>query len=350
MKSSAAASAAGFWPLFPARILSFYREAQALQAGKFPPPRMVVLHLNYLCNHACVGCDFRRENRELHHNPDPRTLDRLAAAVIATGAEAVELSGGGEPLLAPGIERLIRRFRKAGLAVGLLTNGSALRGSVLETVIRHCAYVRISLEAGSPAVFARVKGVADPGEFRRIVANIRAAVALKRRLRSAIKINLKYTVGTINRGDLAPAARLAARLGVDSLQVRPYENCPITFPDPEPVERELVRLRARWRGKLPIIGSVRFPRSTRRCWLTPLITTVDSFGDVFLCPYYRHRRDRHRVGNLLRQPWSKLWGSATHRRRLGGIRPAECNRYACRFHRYNEILREFLAHDQLAFI
>lgn len=338
------------WDIFPHRILSHYREAQAIARGKFPPPRMVILHLNYLCNHHCVGCDFRAENAALHYNPPARDLQRLADAVIATGAEAVELSGGGEPLLVPGIRQLIMKFRRAGLQVGLLTNGSKLSGAIRDTVVRHCRYVRVSLEAGSPAVFRRVKQVDDPREFARIIANIRAAVALKKKLSSALNINVKYTIGTLNRHDLARAAQLAARLKVDSLQVRPYENCAITIKDTRAIQREVAALRRRYAGRLAIFGNLAFSRPRARCRFNPLFVTVDSFGEVFLCPYYRHRRQRHSIGNLLQQDWKKIWGGRRHRSARAHVRPAECAVYACRFHRYNALLASLLANGELSFI
>ncbi|HNW93098.1 MAG TPA: radical SAM protein [bacterium] len=338
------------WDVFPHRILSHYREAQAIARGALPPPRMVIWHLNYLCNHHCVGCDFRAENAALHYNPPARDLTRIAAAIIASGAEAVELSGGGEPLLAPGVDRLIRTFRRAGLQVGLLTNGSLLTGRVLTTVVRHCRYVRISMEAGSPAVFRRVKQVDDPREFARIVANLRAAVALKRKLRAPININLKYTVGTLNRHDLANAALLAARLGVDSLQFRPYENCAITPRDTRAIQRDVTALRQRYAGKLEIVGNLAFARPQTRCRFNALFATVDGMGDVFLCPYYRHRRARHRIGNLLRDDWTAVWGGKRHRAARAAVRPAECAVYACRFHRYNALLTALLSSGDLSFI
>lgn len=338
------------WELFPYRFLSFYREAQAVTRGDYPAPRMVIFHLNYRCNHSCVGCDFRAENRAQSYNPPTADLWRIADAIIASGAEAVELSGGGEPLLAPDVDQLIRRFHRAGLAVGLLTNGSQLTGRILDTVIRCCRYVRVSIEAGSPRVFCRVKGLSDAGEFDRVVANVRAAVARREKLRSRITISLKYTVGTLNAADLGSAARLAASLGVDALQFRPYENCAITLRDPRPAQRQLETLKKRYAGKLAVTGDLRFPRPHERCRFNPFFATVDSYGDVFLCPYYRHRRQRHRIGNVLKQSWRDLWGSSRHRRARARVRPAECAVYACRFHRYNAQLGALLDSRDLSFI
>jgi len=208
----------------------------------------------------------------------------------------------------------------------------------------------VSLEAGTPAVFRRVKRVNDPQEFAHIVANLRAAVALKKKLKSAVNISVKFTVGTLNRRDLASAARLAARVGVDSLQFRPYENCAITPGDTRAIQREVDGLRRQYAGRLAIFGNLSFARPRQRCRFNPLIATVDSFGEVFLCPYYRHRRRRHSIGNLLRHDWQKIWGGRRHRAARAAVRPAECAVYACRFHRYNALLTGLLESGELSFI
>jgi len=74
------------------------------------------------CNLSCAYCnEFDRVSRPVSTDRMIERIDRLAAL----GTSMVDLSGG-EPLLHPDLDALVRRIRQCGMMAGLLTNGYLL--------------------------------------------------------------------------------------------------------------------------------------------------------------------------------------------------------------------------------
>lgn len=342
------------------RILTYYNEAHEILKGEMPLPRMAILHPTYICNHDCIGCDFKDPNTKLKEIWSEKDSDRILDELIKIGISAAEFSGGGEPLLAPNIVQAIKKLKNKGIAVGLLTNGSKLSGEILDTVIRNCTYVRVSLESGSNEVFKKVKNVKDDAEFDNIVNNIRNAVQLRKKLNKDIDISIKFAVGTINYMDMENAINLAIDLGVDCIQFKLYENvdCRIytkrvrDLKQAKGIVAKLNELKRIYGNEILILGDLKRTKLDCECWLTPIFTLVDALGDVYLCNYYRHRMKSHCIGNLLKDDFKTIWFSKRHRDVIKNIKTEECNLYDCRFHFYNSFMKKLVqeSNDVLKFI
>ena len=88
--------------------------------------RPVLAHLIPIrrCNLACGYCN------EYDHSSPPVPLEALTHRIdllAGLGASVVTISGG-EPLLHPGLDEVIRHIRRRGLIAGLITNGYLLTG------------------------------------------------------------------------------------------------------------------------------------------------------------------------------------------------------------------------------
>jgi MoaA/NifB/PqqE/SkfB family radical SAM enzyme len=306
-----------------------------------PPPRMAIVYPTYGCNHRCRGCDYaglNRRNRAFTREQFRSVLDQLTAL----GVSGVEFCGGGEPTLHPDLPEMMERLARAGVAFGLLTNGTALGPALRRRLVRSGAYCRVSLESASEKMFNAYKRPASRSSgFSAVLDNVRALARLRDRERSALQLSLKYSVGAGNSGDLEAAAGLAAELRADSLQFKLLRNVPDEIKSAAALAALSARAEA-LRKKYPRLDiSHGFAKSKLkgRCWVSPLQLTVDPLGDVYICCYYRHRAARHRLGNLLRQPLERIWYSPAHLKKLRGVRAADCNKYDCRFHAYNELLK-----------
>lgn len=85
-----------------------------------PAPAEIVLELNKKCNLACRAC-FGRSGEEL----PLATAEKALREAAALGVKSVRFTGG-EPLLYPGLERLLRLARKLGFYTLLNTNAVLL--------------------------------------------------------------------------------------------------------------------------------------------------------------------------------------------------------------------------------
>ncbi|OGY50254.1 MAG: hypothetical protein A3J65_04460 [Candidatus Buchananbacteria bacterium RIFCSPHIGHO2_02_FULL_45_11b] len=339
---------------FNYRILSFYNEIKLLKAGKMPPPRMAILHLTSGCNHNCEGCDYRIQNK-VKKILTPEQNDYIISQLIEAGVEAVEFAGGGEPLIDPYVPAMLYKLKAHGLATDVLTNGGLMFGKTLEAIIDCCSFIRISLEAGSNEIFQKVKQIDNPKEFPKIINNIREAIRLKKEKNKTLNINIKFTVGKKNYQDMENAIQLAASLGVDSIQFKLYENAPgvqLTPGEAAAVAVKLKKLKDKYQGEVRIIGNLIKTAIYHQCWLCSFYTVIDVWGNIYLCSYYHHRPDAHKIGNIFEKSFKEIWGSEKHWTAIKNIDIKKCNLYDCRFHFYNAFWDKIIDEnsDDLKFI
>jgi radical SAM protein with 4Fe4S-binding SPASM domain len=335
------------------RILSCYAEAKQLRNGGMCRPRMAIIYPTYACNHRCIGCDYAEQDTGRGAQTLSKSqLETVVDQVIDFGIPAVEFCGGGEPLLHPQIEDAVERLCSRGVSVGILTNGTAISPLRAQLLTRLCSYVRVSVEAGCAETFQRVKRPLSASlDFEQVMQNLCLLLGSRREQASRCQISYKFTVDKNNFEDIEAAICLVAKLGVDSIQFKSIRNVPseLSIEEKSMLNRCLAELRAQYPA-VRILGSLLPYRVSTSCWLSPLNVVIDPVGDLYLCCYYRHRRERHRFGNLFSSSLRELWYSDEHREKLRGIRDDECERYDCRFMRYAETLNKALEFGQLEFL
>ena len=164
------------------------------------------------CNLACKYCNEYDETSP----PVPtvemlQRIDRLAAL----GLSALTFSGG-EPLLHPDLDILIRRVRERGMLAGVITNGFLLNQERIERFNRAgLDYLQISIDNVEPdevslkslkTLDSRLIMLAELAEFHVNINSVLGAgvkdpndaVAVTRR---AVELGLTSTVGIIHDGD-----------------------------------------------------------------------------------------------------------------------------------------------------
>ncbi|HON58399.1 MAG TPA: radical SAM protein [Smithella sp.] len=334
------------------RILTLYDRAREIKKGLIPPPRMAIIYPNYLCNYDCPGCEYAIVNRQNKSQMDLSRFLTLLDELRDIGVDSVELCGGGEPTLYPYLQDVILHGRRRGLSFGLLTNGSCLGGEMAMIVARELSYVRISLDAATNATYLKVKRPTG-ADFNSVIANIQDIMRQRKRIKSQLLISIKFLVSQLNRHEIPAAFELAQTLKVDSLQFKALRQSAYSL-TPKQQDRAAARIR-RLKDAYPglnVLGGVGKINASRRCWLSPLQTTIDACGDVFLCCYYLHRRPRHCIGNIHKNSFREIWGSPRHLRAISAIRPAECNLLDCRFVNYMKVLEPLLedSRHQIDFI
>jgi MoaA/NifB/PqqE/SkfB family radical SAM enzyme len=105
------------------KLLKHLDKLQGMQMG-FVSPVMVHIALTGICNLNCSFCCFANRNKkeQLSFEQVKKTLDSFKKL----GAKGAELTGGGEPLLHPDINKIIGYAHEIGIKVGICTNGKEL--------------------------------------------------------------------------------------------------------------------------------------------------------------------------------------------------------------------------------
>ena len=328
-------------------------ETLITEARPMPSPVCLTVDLTHRCNGRCGSC-IERQGMECSQHADLPA--EVALRLVRESAEAgVKAWGlyGGEPLLHPAFAEVLLAAAEESLALSVVTNGMLLgRRSVAEALRRAAATgrlqsVRVSLNAGTPAVHARHFGV-SPRRFEPTVAACRELV------QGGVPLSVSYLVDADNHSDLLAGARVALEgIGARRLQVRPATGLHGVGPvelTPQAragVLRQLRAAREEWGTRLAVPASFvdwlttqRSPDTDKQyrwcafCGLRAVVTPPGP-GRIWACTYFRGV-GRFAAGTLPLLEWVR---STDRRRALEGIRPREhCGAVACNKHVANQWL------------
>ena len=183
-------------------------------------PTLATVSLGNYCNHKCLWCTAYEAQLEKAAMMD---VDRLLAwlgRARERGLRAVGYVGNGEPTAHPRFGELVRAVRGLGLEQGMFSNG-VLLDRYEDDVLACFTYVRISLDAGTPRMHARMHVVGE-NQYDRIMANLRRLIA--RRVGRQPTVGIQFATHHENISDLDASCRQAVELGADYLSVKPVFN------------------------------------------------------------------------------------------------------------------------------
>jgi MoaA/NifB/PqqE/SkfB family radical SAM enzyme len=129
----------------------------------------------------------------------------------ALGVKAIQFTGGGEPTVHPYHLELIQHALDLGLECALVTNGYLLRKG-WDEVFPRLAWMRVSLDAGSPEVYARVRNVSLMS-YQKTLDNMAHIGAVLRDANSKCVYGAGYVITRENYGDIARGVRAIRNTG-----------------------------------------------------------------------------------------------------------------------------------------
>lgn len=76
------------------------------------------------------------------------------------GVKAVEITGGGEPLVYPKLKQFLARLAQTGLEVGLVTNGTLMSQEIADLLYEtNFQWARVSIDAGNEETYIKIRRV-----------------------------------------------------------------------------------------------------------------------------------------------------------------------------------------------
>lgn len=196
----------------PYKAVHYSKKIETLKKGDFISPTQVQLDLTSRCNHSCQHCyyQFYNTNKDI---PIERALS-LIDEIKEMGA-VLQLTGGGEPLLYTDIGRVLEKIVKKKVSYALVTNGTLANYEHLDLFLK-ADWIRISLDAATPAVYAEVHGCKEDGFYQ--------AQSFMHRLRnmkdkSNTIIGMSFMVSPKNYKEIVEATQLAKSLGADNIRI-----------------------------------------------------------------------------------------------------------------------------------
>ena len=218
-----------------ATLLQKIKLLKGLLSGEFAytEPFYVTVDLTSHCNLRCLGCPY--------HSPYVKTappdhsaianipihlIERLCKELKPMDTPTLTLAGTGEPLLHPDILNLISAVKAAGFNTTLLTNGTLLERTLIQTFIDlKLDVIRISLWATSPKQYQQNSPGTDPDNFQRVIEGMKLVARLKAERKSKFpSVVLHFPINRNNFQDINSLVDLALATGCNGVSFTPMFN------------------------------------------------------------------------------------------------------------------------------
>lgn len=146
-----------------------------------PFPKYIMYDVTNVCNAACIHCAHPAVKTEPDYKPSFIDIDLFRKTLEEANqfnVDLIRLTADGEPLLHPRIENLLSMSKTmTGAAVNITTNGSLMKGRLLEKLLAvPPAVFDISLDAYYPKTYARIRVGLD---FSEVKSNINELLRLR---------------------------------------------------------------------------------------------------------------------------------------------------------------------------
>lgn len=340
----------------PRRVTQWLDAADDWERAKAVYPLYVEMSPVGACNHRCTFCAVDYIGYK-SIRMDTRMLERRIPEMAALGVKSIMFAGEGEPLLHTDITEIVLFCRDAGIDVSFTTNATVMRDEFIARALPHIAWIKVSLNAGTPATYAKIHRT-KASDFDRVVGNLKRAVAHKRRLGLTCTIGAQMLLLPENADEIETLACLCRdEIGLDYLVVKPYSQHLFSLTrDYEGMdygaqlglEQRLAslstdRFNMVFRGHAMRKYRAEDGRGYQRCSATPFFWAyVMADGSVYGCSAYL-LDERFAYGNLNTHSFQDIWQGDLRRRNFEYVRHdldiSECRRN-CRMDEVNRYLAD----------
>lgn len=345
------------------KLFHFNPKLQDLSSGRISAPIHVRIKPTNSCNHSCYYCCYRNKKLPLNQLFDesdmiPRNkMMEIVADLKKMKVRAVTFSGGGEPLAYPYLDDCLPGLIKAGIKVGILTNGSLLKGRIAKIVADGAAWVRISMDAANAGSYARNRNV-SLREFDSVCRNI---YGFARNKRKDCRLGLNFIVTKENFRETFGYLKLMKNLGVDNVKVC---EC-IVSADPKKSKIYLQPFYSQARQQIerakklladkdffiidrfyePENHSNNYQKHYTSCPFAQFMTIIAADMNVYACQDKAYTQ-KGKLFSVTDKSFLKGWFSEENADNLRKINPRRDCLHHCTQHNKNLMLNDYLEIDQ----
>lgn len=160
---------------------------------KLPVPA-VNYHILQVCNMTCGHCFAANLSKE--RLPDEEAAD-MVRLLAGHGFEKINFAGG-EPLLHPALNLLIRTAKECGMTTSVVTNGTRVTAQWLDEISGHLDWMALSIDSPDPETHA-ASGRADGNGPMSTEKYLEMCGAIRRR---GIRLKINTVVTIHNRAEI----------------------------------------------------------------------------------------------------------------------------------------------------
>lgn len=341
----------------------------AFRAGQILAPVQIHLMPQNLCNHDCSFCSYRISNWKNSEQFDDKEqipwplLQRTLREARALGTKAIELTGGGEPMIYGHVDGLLELIRELGFDLGLVTNGTAVTKARADFIGAMPAWkwVRVSIDAGRRSTYEKVRAV-GPGHWDR--AWLAVQMLAEERDRRAMQGDREIRVGTgfvvtnENYDEVYEFCRIAKRYRADNVRLsvrfgpggngyyapgtlaRAEEQARAAeaeFNDDDFAVHNLIGER--------VLNQTATVQDYEPCYTMRLLCVIGGDAKVYSCCTLAFNPSGE-LGDLRKEPFTELW-ARQQRTRFEGFQVRDRCRCQCLYERRNRAMIEMVDSGQM---
>lgn len=324
----------------------------SIQDQKHFIPSSADIDLTNICNQDCVYCstaDFRKAQPvQLNYKKYIQLIDRLATwrmhqpNSIGTFSTVI-FSGGGEPTLLKGYEKVIEHTVDVGLLPSIITNASNLH-KLVENVsankIQKMLYIGIDIDAGSKNLYEQIRrSKSANGLFDQVVKNIFAVAKVSN------KVDLKVVLSQDNchSDALHDIFSLVQKTKVRQVYFRPVYDATThyVFPINNYVET-LENLGKQYDVRVKINATRFLTRNYSRCHQMYLFPVFCPDGKIYACCENKGN-PAFAIGEWVNNDFRNTWLEQQHRV-YNGINTQLC--HPCRSNNHNIEIQKIIENPE----
>lgn len=280
-----------------------------------PPVNVEIAPTNY-CNAKCDFCFYVSGDYKQRHSKewiDREILERTIRELAAMGVKAISWTGGGDPSIYPGIDKMIDVAHEVGLKQGMFTNGYR--------PINH----------------------PEKLDWIRLTVTERFTVPESaKRYAAATKTGVNFNLTNANQIHLRSMVQQAKAAGVHYFQVRPaladradlQEKViyPLWLKDYETDDFQVVLTPYKFEDYTQ-------PHGYPVCHGHRLVPFIWHDGRVDVCAYHHRQQEGYTFGNLYEQSFREIWNGPRRQQLLAnGVKVISQCQHNCKLHEANKVM------------
>lgn len=203
----------------PYKIVHHPDKITQFKQGKQPYPLQVQIVPSNACCQRCTFCAYRMSSylsNECFDEKDILSYSKIIEildCMVDMGVGALQVTGGGEPLVHPRILNVFQEVFKRKIELALVSNGQLLTQELCD-LLGDVAWIRISMDSASPAIYSFIRNVSNK-VFYKVCENIATLVKFRR---SSV-IGVGFVVERENFKEIYQAAKFYKDMGIDNFRI-----------------------------------------------------------------------------------------------------------------------------------
>lgn len=295
-------------------------------------PWQIDLDTTNICNQDCYYCNSSnfREKSPVYQQTEKylelieklygwRSFDSNVVGTINN----IIFSGGGEPTLLPGYEKVISSSIKKGFVVAMNTNGTKLHNllSIDNSEILKMAYIGLDIDSGVKTTYESIRRSKMKSPFDKIKET---ALELGK-IGAPIDVKCLVMEQNSSEEEIEAIFKYAKEVFARSVHFRPLVLNDKVFLITDEIKSRIDKYSKEYCVEYTVSVGRYEQRIYSKCHQMFLFPSFCSDGNIYLCCEYKGREDLKLCSWISDDfDWREIWGSETHRNIYEKFRTAFC--------------------------